>query len=459
MEAPDIKFTEEVKIAGVGSGGGEAPFTEAEKRACIRKIYWRILPFTFLLSILNYFDRANISYAAPTLKRDLHMSNSQYGLGTGILFVGYATVQIPSQLVITKVGPSTWLAVLCLCWGIVTMSQAALTSVHGFYASRFFLGLVEAGTYPGISYMMSRFLTPEEMKFSQSTITMSTALSNVFGGLLAAALLLLEGKRGLHGWQWIFLVEGAITLAYGLVVKTYYLGITSFCVYSVSYGIQYFTPLIVDSLQSHQFNGKTVTRSYTGTAYAHHTAIVALISSILFVPCAFTTVANALISMKLRHRRFCAAIPMAIAGIMFMVMPTVVDKDGFIPSYVVLIIAASMVWAAYSPINTWPQVWLARTGFAVGYGLYNTIDQFGGFASPYIVGRLSNSGGYASTMRYFGGMSFAAVAFVLVFCVPDRSRAYEEAHNATVSSVPTTKHNPHDPEKPVQVPSNNHHVI
>lgn len=104
-----------------------------------------------------------------------------------------------------------------------------------------------------------------------------------------------------------------------VVWQTYYLAIASFCIYSCSYGIQYFTPLIVDALQTDQFNGKTAAKAYTGNAYAHHTAIIALISAILFVPCAVTTVGNALISMRLRNRRFCAAVPMSIAGIMFMV--------------------------------------------------------------------------------------------------------------------------------------------
>lgn len=213
-----------------------------------------------------------------------------------------------------------------------------------------------------------------------------------------------------------------------VVWQTYYLAIASFCIYSCSYGIQYFTPLIVDALQTDQFNGKTAAKTYTGNAYAHHTAIIALISAILFVPCAVTTVGNALISMRLRNRRFCAAVPMSIAGIMFMVMPTVVVSSGFIPAYVVLIIAAAAVWASYSPVNTWPQLWLTKTGYATGYGLYNTIDQFAGFAGPYIVGRLSNTGGYSSSMRYFGGMSFAAVLLILVFPMPDRSKAYEAAH-------------------------------
>ena len=104
-----------------------------------------------------------------------------------------------------------------------------------------------------------------------------------------------------------------------MVWQTYYLGIASFCVYSCSYGIQYFTPLIVDAMQNGQFNGKTASKTYTGKAYAHHTAIIALIAAILYVPCAFTTVGNALFSMWVRNRRFCSAVPMSIAGIMFMV--------------------------------------------------------------------------------------------------------------------------------------------
>ena len=107
------------------------------------------------------------------------------------------------------------------------------------------------------------------------------------------------------------------------VWQTWYLGITSFCVYSCSYGIQYFTPLIVDALQSHQFNGIVAqSKPRQGSAYAHHTAVIALISEILFVPCAITTVANALLSMWARNRRFFASVPMTLAAIMFLVSGT-----------------------------------------------------------------------------------------------------------------------------------------
>ncbi len=186
--------------------------------ALYRKITLRLIPYMFLLYILAYLDRVNVGYAAVQMKADLHMSDAVYGTGAGLFFIGSALFDIPSNLILAKVGPRRWMARIMITWGIVAASMSLVRSPHAFYLLRFLLGVSEAGFFPGMILYLTYWFPSRERARSVSRFMTATAIAGVVGGPIASALLSLNGFGGLHGWQWLFISEGIPTMLFGVSV-------------------------------------------------------------------------------------------------------------------------------------------------------------------------------------------------------------------------------------------------
>lgn len=187
-------------------------------RALYAKISWRLIPYIFLLYIVNYLDRVNVGFAALDIQRDLHFSNTVYGTGAGIFFLGSALFDLPSNLMLTRVGPRVWIARIMISWGIISTLMMFMHSATSFYILRFLLGVSEAGFFPGmIIYLTYWFPTTERAKAVARFMT-ATSLAGVVGGPLSSYLLKLDGVSGLRGWQWLFLSEGIPTILLGISV-------------------------------------------------------------------------------------------------------------------------------------------------------------------------------------------------------------------------------------------------
>ena len=187
-------------------------------RALYAKISWRLIPYIFLLYIVNYLDRVNVGFAALDMQRDLHFSNTVYGTGAGIFFLGSALFDLPSNLMLTRVGPRVWIARIMISWGVISTLMMFLHSATSFYVLRFLLGVSEAGFFPGmILYLTYWFPTPERARAVAKFMT-ATSLAGVVGGPLSGYLLKLDGVAGLRGWQWLFLSEGIPTILLGISV-------------------------------------------------------------------------------------------------------------------------------------------------------------------------------------------------------------------------------------------------
>jgi ACS family tartrate transporter-like MFS transporter len=198
-----------------------AQLTEPEAvdgAALYRKITLRLIPYMFLLYILAYLDRVNVGYAAAQMKADLHMSDAVYGTGAGLFFIGSAIFDIPSNLILAKVGPRRWMARIMITWGIVATCMSLIHSAHMFYALRFVLGISEAGFFPGMILYLTYWFPSRERARSVSRFMTATAIAGVVGGPIAASLLSLDGFGGLHGWQWLFISEGIPTMLAGVSV-------------------------------------------------------------------------------------------------------------------------------------------------------------------------------------------------------------------------------------------------
>ena len=182
------------------------------------KITWRLIPYMFFLYILAYLDRVNVGFAALEMKHDLHLSDTVYGLGAGLFFLGSSSFDLPSNLALTKFGPRHWIARIMISWGVIATAMMFIRGGHSFEIMRFLLGVTEAGFFPGMILYLTYWFPSRERARAVAKFMTATSIAGVVGAPVASALLKLEGRSHLHGWQWLFLVEGVPTFLAGFSV-------------------------------------------------------------------------------------------------------------------------------------------------------------------------------------------------------------------------------------------------
>jgi sugar phosphate permease len=191
---------------------------DVNAKALYSKISWRLIPYIFVLYLLAYLDRVNVGFAAVEMKHDLLLSNTVYGTGAGIFFLGSSLFDLPSNLLLNKVGPRLWIARIMITWGLIATGMMFVRGPHTFYVMRFFLGVSEAGFFPGMILYLTYWFPSRERARAVAKFMTATSIAGVVGGPLSSALLKLDGRGGLHGWQWLFLVEGVPTILFGISV-------------------------------------------------------------------------------------------------------------------------------------------------------------------------------------------------------------------------------------------------
>ena len=193
---------------------------DLEKRT-LRRITWRIVPFIMLLYFVAYIDRVNIGFASLTMKTDLGFTASMLGFGAGIFFWGYFMFEVPSNIILHKVGARLWIARVMVTWGVISAAMAFVEGPTSFYVIRFLLGAAEAGFFPGIILYLSYWF-PARHRAGVTAFFMAAApISTALGSPLSAALLEMNGVMGLRGWQWMFILEAVPALILGVVVFFY----------------------------------------------------------------------------------------------------------------------------------------------------------------------------------------------------------------------------------------------
>jgi len=180
-----------------------------------RKIDWRLLPAVIIMYIMNYIDRNNIAAAKLAgIERDLHLTPVEFQTSISILFVGYLLMQIPSNLLLNKLGkPALYLPTCMIVWGVISAATATCHNAAGLYTVRFFLGFVEAAYFPGCLYYLSCWYTRKELGFRTAVMYSGALISGAFSGLISAGVKYgMDGTRGYSAWQWLFIIEGAATI-------------------------------------------------------------------------------------------------------------------------------------------------------------------------------------------------------------------------------------------------------
>jgi ACS family tartrate transporter-like MFS transporter len=189
--------------------------------ATIARVVRRLVPFIFLCYVIAYIDRVNIGFAKAELQRDLGLSDAAYGLGGGLFFLGYCLFEIPSNLVLERVGARIWIARIMIGWGLVSMAMMFVVGQGSFYAMRVLLGIAEAGFFPGIVLYLTYWVPAAERAKTGALFMTAAPVAVLIGATVSESLLALDGRLGLAGWQWLFLVEGFPAVVLGVIALWY----------------------------------------------------------------------------------------------------------------------------------------------------------------------------------------------------------------------------------------------
>ncbi|KAL0050402.1 hypothetical protein WJX82_010597 [Trebouxia sp. C0006] len=449
-----------------------------DQKVVLAKLNSHLLWKFFALTVLCYIDRTNLAFAAIQLNKSLGFTEHIYGVGASIFFVGYSICQIPSNLILVRVGAPLWLSVLIVSWGIVATAFAAINGKWMFYILRLLLGATESGTFPGMWYHLSTFYTDKEIGVAYSYVSAGTALSQVIGAPLAAGLLALDGWLGLAGWQWLFIVEGIPTVLMGLYTKvnlaespakasfltpaektwlqqrhaeskasktmagvevsawgavrnwrTWYLALINLCDSTVKYAIIYWCPLII-----YHMVGENMPHA-TGEAVVPHDAVVALLTALPFGFAAVFMLVNARHSAATGERRWHVTIPLAISSLALASMSHTMAHSPFLAFMSLL--AATLAWAPNGIMYSYPATFLQGAAAATGVALINSIANIGGMIGPYLIGTFKHSkGDYSTAIMVLAGLSAFTCVLTANFKEPSDakhdSQVSRKAHDIVV---------------------------
>ncbi|MBN3757381.1 MFS transporter [Paraburkholderia sp. Tr-20389] len=184
--------------------------------ATVSQVMRRLLPFLLLMYVLAFLDRANIGFAQKALQHDTGISNAAFAFGAGVFFVGYALFEVPSNLLLHRVGARLWMCRIMVTWGLVSAAMSLAHTATSFYALRFLLGVAEAGFFPGVIYYLTRWFPQSARARAVGVFYFGAPLAFMFGSPLSGLLLDLHGAFDLAGWQWLFLIEGGLASVVGV---------------------------------------------------------------------------------------------------------------------------------------------------------------------------------------------------------------------------------------------------
>lgn len=417
----------------------------------IAKVTRRLVPFTMLLFVLNYIDRANVGYAALQMNQDLGFSPTVYGLGAGIFFLGFFPFEIPSNLVLARVGARRWIARIMIVWGIVATAMAFIGGETSFYVMRFLLGAAEAGFLPGIIFYFSLWFPAEARAKALGLFMASTALSNILGAPLAIGLLALDGWLGLRGWQLLFIFEGIPSIIIGFWVLSYMtdrpqeagwlnnderawltrklaeesaakvarsdmtllrgltdkrvLMITALCLVSGNFGVVFWLPQIIKA-----FGGLSTAKIGGLTALPYVLAMIAMVWWGRH-------------SDRTRERKWhltAAALlgSFGLAASAVAPIPTL--------SFIALCFATIGLWSMFGVFWAIPSDFLSGTAAAGGFALINSFGALGGFCGPFLVGFVrTQTGSFSASLFVLAG--FVLCAAILAALLKNETRSLQPA--------------------------------
>lgn len=395
--------------------------------SALRKASLRLLPVLGVGYGLSYMDRLNISFASLQMNRDLQFSASVYGFGAGLFFIGYALCEVPSNLMLLRFGAKNWLTRIMLTWGLLAAAMMFVRTPLEFNVLRFLLGMAEAGFYPGVIYYLTLWFPLEMRARAVSRFYIALPLSSVVMGAVAGWLLGLNGKLGLSGWQWLFLLEGLPAAAFSLVIwkmlpdnpgKAAWLtaeekawlacklqadsekahlgqsaGVTQALFSPKVWMIGAFFLCALTANYAYQFSAPAILQAATGWSTTH----VGFLVSCFGLAGAAGMLLNSAHSDRSGERSLHCIVPCLVMAAGFLLASYARE-----PWLVVVSLAATYVAfvTMLGPANAVPMKFLAGRAAAAGLAAMNTITMFSGFVGPNWMGVMKDfTGSYQAGLR------------------------------------------------------------
>jgi ACS family tartrate transporter-like MFS transporter len=425
------------------------------------KIFWRLLPLLILLYIVSYLDRVNVGFAALTMNADIGLSSAVFGWGAGLFFIGYCLFEVPSNLMMVKVGARRWIARILFTWGLIATCMAFVEGPKSFLTLRFLLGVAEAGFFPAVILYLTLWFPARYRARIISTFMLSIPISLAIGAPISTLLLELDGVLGLKGWQWLYIVEGIPgILLVGVVLKylpdspqqarwlndaqrewlarelaidvkanpprldgknslwdvfrspaILVLCAMYFCVAATNLGLSMFLPQIIKQ------------QGYNGMA-------IGFVAAIPYVVGCIGMVAIGLLSDRFNKRKLFLIVALIfLAGGLAMA--------GWMPGNYLAILgmcAATIGMMGFKgPFWPLPSLYLSGSSAAAGIALINSVGNLGGFFGPGLVGMAKDmTGNFESGLYVLAGLALFALFLSVVF-VSDPDDVAQQKASAEVA--------------------------
>jgi len=420
--------------------------TREEQSHAYAKVTARIIPFLFLCYVAAYLDRVNVGFAKLQMMSDLGLSDAAYGLGAGVFFIGYLLCEVPSNLIMMKVGARRWIARIMITWALVSAAMMLVKSPTSFYITRFLLGVAEAGFFPAVALYLTYWFPPSRCAKATALFMTAIPMSGVFGGPLSGYILHSMGNLGgLAAWQWLFLIEALPSLILGVAAffflddrvedakwltaqerailatnlkseqhhrhlnslregfanKKIWLLSIMFLFFTMGlYGISFWLPTIIKQ---------------TGVADPLN---VGLLTALPYGAAAISMVMVSRSSDARRERRWHVAIP-GLIGSLGLLVSALNSHDTTI-SLVALTFGTAGVLTTISQFWVLPPSFMGGAAVAAGFAVANTIGSVSGLVAPYLIG-LVQGFSHSTTGGVFALAACGVLGSVMVFMIDSKS--------------------------------------
>lgn len=446
--------------AAAASGSWRGPVGDSVYKKCAI----RLLPVLAVFYVLAYIGRSNLGYAALSMNEELGISAAAYGLVAGIFFIGYFVFEVPSNIIMDKVGARKWIARILVTWGIIVMLMGSIQNVWALYVFRFLVGVAEAGFFPGVILYLSHWFLGRDQAKVVAMFMLAIPVSYMIGAPLSGWISDNVHWFGLSSWRWIFILEGLPSIIGGIVclkvlpdapssvewltdedkhwlevslkaerelkpvqAKKYFskeaffnyrmwiLLIVYFAVELGEYGLGFWTPLIIDNL-----GGLSATE-------------VGLMTAATYVLGAIVMVIWSHHSDKQRERRWHCVIPLVACAV---AMATIGYFTGSIASVVMLAVIIACVYALFGPFWSLTDYYLTGPAAAVGIAMVNSFGNLAGFVSPTLIGVAQEQTGQEfAGFIFIGAFMLVAAVLVFVFVKNSELRKMEDEAAAVVAQA------------------------
>jgi ACS family tartrate transporter-like MFS transporter len=402
-------------------------------RSTLAKVTRRLLPFLFVLYVVCFLDRVNLGFAALQMNQDLGFSPAVYGLGAGIFFLGYILCEVPSNLILARVGARKWIARIMITWGLIASAMMFIRGPLSLYGFRFLLGAAEAGFFPGIIYYLSNWYPAAERARAIARFMVAIPISSVVGGPISGALLGLDGRLGLAGWQWLFLLEGLPAVLLGFVVLACLTDRPEEARWLMPAERQWLTTQLNEEReQRERRHGLSVLQALGNPTIWQLGVLILLCNAFgvyvlgLWLP----QIVRSLSELSDFMVGVVTAVPNLVAAVAMVLVGAHSDRSGerllhisasataaavgfagsaYLHSPVLVVLALSVAAAgllsSHGPFWPLPSVFLSGSAAAGGIALIVSVANLAGFIGPYVMGLLKGSSG-----SFYSGLLGLALA-------------------------------------------------